>query len=244
MAKKGVSKSEPKADDVEARSGELALLLPGADSVDKVLVDNAVVKLNQLYRTKGLETAKALAECVIAIFFGGDAEAFASRGRRHVSFQELQGREDLQVSYLFLWNSCAVYNQLRLLPDDIGNALPMSHHKLLLPVKNTETKVALAETAVGENLSKRDFALRVKEARDTEKSESKLGRPPLPAFAKAFAKLDRIATLAGSEPVSQASFEHYSKEDARALLSNLEKQLDALKSVAHAVQLVLDAEPE
>lgn len=218
------------------KSTELAIALPGADSIDSALLDQVVANLNQLYAVKGLETARAVAESVIQFFFAGNVENFHDRHGSHLSFRELAKREDLRVTYQFVWNSCAVVDQLRMLPPDVANALPMSHHKMLLPIKDTSTKQALAKVAVDDGLTKRQFEVHVKKARAELKADSNAGRPPLPAFAKAFGKVRRIVEQAQSEDVGEHSFTHYSKEDARELLLRLEQDVAVLSSVAARVR--------
>lgn len=239
MARKKIATTEKKEARTRKPRTELALALPGAEAVDATLLDQAVADLNQLYRAKGLETARAVAECVIQVFFDGNVENFRARHGTHMSFKELGKRDDLQVSYQFIWNSCAVVEQLRSFPQDIADALPMSHHKLLLPVKDEAKKKALAKAAVKDHLSKRDFEARVKAVRAEQKTDSRAGRPPLPAFAKAFAKLKQVAHLAQSESINSESFAHYSKTEARTLLDHLDKDIEALKGVAAAVHQII-----
>ena len=221
-----------------AKATALAVQLPGADIIDGALLDRAVQELNQLYRTKGLETARAVAEVVIDVFFGGSLDNFKSRSGSHISFAELKKRSDLQVSYQFVWNSCAVYDQLRLLPQDVVDALPMSHQKLLLPVKNREQKVALAQAAVQENLGKRAFEERIKLVRTAE-SSSKAGRPPLPAFAKAFTVVKRAVTIASKGAIDESSFAHFSKDEARAQLDDWDQQVRDLAAVIARVRALV-----
>lgn len=236
MATKDKSKEKEKAPKKKKDSDALALTLPGGDAVDAGLLDRAVTELNQVYQTKGLETARTVAECVIEVFFDGKAENFLARGGSHVSFAALKKRADLQVSYQFVWNSCAVYEQLRLLPAEVANALPMSHHKLLLPIKSEAKKRELAASAVEHGMSKRNFEEKVKEARKENGGDSKAGRPPLPAFVKAFGKLGQIIKSAGTEEIGESSFLHFSKEDARSLLEDLEDDLDTLDEIMTKVR--------
>ena len=216
----------------------LAVQLPGADGIDGALLDRAVHELNQLYRTKGLETARAVAEVVIEVFFGGSVEDFKARSGSHISFVELKKRSDLQVSYQFVWNSCAVYDQLRQLPPDVADALPMSHQKLLLPVKDQQQKIALAQAAVQENLGKRAFEERIKLVRNAE-ATSKAGRPPLPAFAKAFTVVGRAVRILGKGKIDEDSFENFSKEEARARLTEWEQQISKLAAVVAQVRALV-----
>lgn len=236
MARSKVSNAEKKQSRTRKPRTDLAVALPGAEAIDAALVDQAVADLNHLYTAKGLETARSVAECVIQVFFGGNVETFRARHGTHMSFKELGKREDLQVSYQFIWNSCAVVEQLRMLPPEIADALPMSHHKLLLPVKDEAQKNSLAKAAVKDGLSKRDFEARVKEVRAEQKADSKAGRPPLPAFAKAFGKVKSIAQLVESEDVTEDSFAHFSKGDARQLLVDLDGHIATVVRVANRVR--------
>ncbi len=236
MVKKTAVVVEKKTRKPKASKTTLALALPGAEGIDTGLLDEAVHTLNRIYQAKGLETARDVAECVVQMFFGGSVDSFRSRNRTHLSFKELAKREDLQVSYQFVWNACAVVEQLRSLPPAIAKALPMSHHKMLLPIKDEEQKVLLATAAVEGGLSKRAFEDRVKVVRASQKADSKAGRPPLPAFAKAFGRLKAIVKLAQEEEVTEASFAHFSKEEAQALLAELNGQMRAITEIASRVR--------
>lgn len=228
------------ADDGDAaKVTELTVVLPGADDKDDALIDRLVGRLNQAYRVKGLETAREIAGSVIDLMFEGSAENFLARGNTHMSFKELKKRKDLQVSYLFVWNSCAVYGQLQQLPPVVADALPMSHHKLLLAVKDDDKKRELATVAVEQGLSKRAFEEQVNKVKKEQKGDSKVGRPALPAFAKAFGKLEQIVKQAKLEEISTASFTHYSKDDANELLSDFEDYIAELKVVAAQVRKAL-----
>jgi len=238
MVRKKVSETEVKKPKAKKPSMELAVELPGAASIEVSLLDQAVEKINNVYRTNALETARGVAECIIDVFFDGKVENFRKRNGTHLSFKELAKREDLQVSYQFVWNACAVVEQLRAFPDEIALALPMSHHKLLLTVKDDKEKVKLAEAAVKKGLSKRQFEERVKVVRENQSAEldSKAGRPPLPAFVKALGGLKKLVTQAQEGEISEDSFEHYSKDDAAKLLDEAEELIDELDAVITKVR--------
>jgi hypothetical protein len=219
----------------EAPAQALASALRGADAVDDHLLDEAVQRLNNLWQAKGLETARAVAECVIDLFFDGRPDQFFDRGKTHLSFTALKQRSDLHVSYLFMWNACAVYDQLRRLPTGIAEALPLSHHKLLLPVKDEDKKRELATQAVATGMSKQEFAAEVSKARKAMGDDSKGGRPPLPAFVKAFGKLKAVVELAESEAIDAGSFEHYDRAEALALAAEVEGLMGRLGVVLERV---------
>lgn len=215
---------------------ELAPVLPGEGKVSAPLVDATVAELNRIYVTKGLETARAVGECVLDNFFDGDTAKFRERGNGHVSFRELGKREDLHVGWQFIYNAVAVVEQYKGLPTDLAEALPLSHHKLLLTVKDESAKVELAKAAVTQNLGKRELEVRVKEARGPDDSASKAGRPPLPGFAKAVTALQKVVKTAEEDEVNEACFAHFSKEQATVVLEEMDRHIAALAAVAERVR--------
>jgi len=135
-----------------------------------------------------------------------------------------------------LWNACAVVDQLRLLPEEIREALPVAHHRLLLSVRDQDAKVDLARKAVEENLSKRVFEDEVRKAKRNEAGAVRLGRPPLPEFAKGITQLKTAVKRATSEDVSPEAFTVYSVTKTRALIEELEEQIDALQGLKAQIE--------
>lgn len=225
-------------------SGELvahAPALPGFAKQDQALLDEAVGKLNQIYALKGLETAREIGEYVLKTFFDGDPANFRERGKAHVSFRELASHPDLQVSYSFISNSVAVVDQLRLLPEEIAAALPFTHQKLLLPVKDPAEKVRLAEDALQRKLTSRDLANEVKRVKEQQREGARVGRPPDPAIAKAFGKLKAVRDLAQSEPINADIFARYSPAKAKVLFNDVEHWLADLQKTLDEARQALDA---
>ena len=219
---------------------QLAPSLPGEADIVVPLLDEAVAELNRIYVTKGLETARDIGEYVLEAFFAGDTANFRQRGNGHLTFRELGKREDLKVGWLFIWNAVAVVEQFGHLPRDVAEALPLSHHKLLLTVKDDNKKRELAEAALQQNLGKREFEARVKAARGPD-AASKAGRPPLPGFAKAVTGLRKVVKTATEEPIEAEAFAHLTVDEARALADELDAGIEALTTVAAQVRAVLAA---
>lgn len=224
----------PRKKATETTETALAPILPGEGVVVDQLVADAVAKLNHIYAAKGLETARDVGEYIIQTFFGGDPERFHERGKDHMSFRALAQHDDLQVSASFLWHACAVVEQLRLLPEDVGSALPLSHHRLLLSVKDPDEKERLARGAVERRLSKRDLEAEVVALRPAVAPESKPGRKALPPLAKGLTQLKKAVALAGSGDVASLD-----REKAKALLGELEEQMAALAKLKATVEAVV-----
>ena len=217
--------------EAEMHTRETDLVLAGEVDIDDDLLNEAVAEINRIHTAKGLELARAIGNYVVRVFFKDDLDNFGMREKKHATFRALAQRDDLQVSYATIWYSVAVLDQLRLLPEDIGSALPMAHHKLLLPVKDPKAKVRLAKKAVEKHLTSRDFAKEVKKARAKETEGARAGRPPLPAFVKGLNRLKKAIELATSEDVSDGTFATYSPEKARKLVGDLNGQIAALEAL-------------
>lgn len=211
----------------------LTPILPGEAELAADLLDQAVAEINRIYVAKGLEMARALGSYVLATFFGDDLDSFHSCEREHVTFRALAGREDLRVAYTTIWYSVAILEQLRQLPEDIAEALPLSHHKLLLPVHDEKAKEALARKAVEKGMSSRELADAIKKARRGKGTSA--GRPPLPAFVKGLTRITKAVELATSEAVDATTFAKYSPEKARALVAELDQQLGELQKLKEQV---------
>ncbi|TVQ96392.1 MAG: hypothetical protein EA398_15995 [Deltaproteobacteria bacterium] len=204
--------------------------LRGEAEVDEDLLRDAVSDINAIYAAKGLEMARALGNYVVETFFGGDLDRFHDRGRGHATFRALAGREDLQVAYTTIWYAVAVLDQLRQLPEDIAGALPLSHHKLLLPVRDAALKVELAERAVAERLSSRALAEVIRDARPRT-SGPRVGRPPLPAFVKGLTRLRRAVEVATAEPVDEAALQALPEEERAAMRAEFDAHIEALQAL-------------
>ncbi len=216
----------------------LATALPGESSVDVELVERTVNELNELHKTKGLETARAMGERLLAAFFAGEAQNFRDRGKDHLSFRALTGHEHLTVSYTFLYHAVGVVEQLGMLPPELGEALSFSHHKLLLPVHGRDAKLRLARRAVLKRLSVRAFDEDVRAWRERSDADQgpRRGRPRLPGFVKTLKRLPRSRELSIERLFSDQDFEYYTHADARRLLAETEASLELLRKVAQELR--------
>jgi hypothetical protein len=205
--------------------------LPGAAALDRRLVDQAVHDLNRIHAAKGLETAREMGEYIVSTFFGGDAGAFDAHGRGHISFGALAQRDDLQVSKSAIWYAVKLLPQLRQLPPTVAQALPMSHHRLLLHVDDPKAKAKLAEKAVKKGLSKRQLEGEIEKLKKRDPGAPPRGRRPLPGFVKAFNRLKKVAEAAELTEVDDAALRSFGLDNARRYLDEVEQGLAQLKAV-------------
>jgi hypothetical protein len=213
--------------------------LPGEAEVDSALISKAVFEINRFYSAQGLETARAIGQYVIDTFFGGSLEVFHKRDGGHLSFRALAKHDDLRVSYSWLHNAVAVVEQWDLLPEDIRSALPFTHQKLLLPVKDTEVKVRLAREVVEKDMAKEALAKKIQKLRAKEEG-TKAGRPVLPTFVKGLTKLRKAIEEATSDTVTVEAFSKYTPKQARDLLEDVGQELKSLQEMFDRVRAVAD----
>jgi hypothetical protein len=230
---------------VLAATSRKASPLPGETSVRRDLIDSAVRELNRIYVTKGLEAARGVGEHVLRTFFDGKVENFRRRGQKHVSFRKLAGRDDLRVSYGFIWKCVAFVDQLKALPSDLANALPVTHHTLLLPVHDEKTKVTLARKAVRENLTKRELAVEVRRIRKHKSNGgARRGRPPTLPIARLLHSFGRLATLARSKEMADSGDLHgLPLEKVRTMIGEAERHLATMHTLVERLRRHFDDVP-
>jgi hypothetical protein len=203
------------------------------------LVDEAVAEVNRLYLSRGVDTGRLIGEYLLGRFFGGEVVLYHACVRRHLSFDALRNHADLRVSASFLWYSTAVAAQFRQLPPELAQALPMSHHRVLVHVHDPAQKVELARVAVDGGLSKRALEQRVRQLQRARPEQTRRGRPALPAFVKAFHQLGQVRDEAISERLTAADLRHLSRAELTRLLDAAEDALCALDETIDAVREVI-----
>ncbi len=221
-----------------ATTTAVAAPLPGARRVDAALLDAVVADVNRITTTSGLEHARAVAEVVVGRLGGGDLDAFQAAASEHATWRALASRTDLAVSHSFLWSCVAVLEQLRELPPEIGMALPVSHHKRLLTVKDDDVKLALATRAVEEGMTVQELEAAVAATRpDGAKGE---GRKPLPPFAKAIRGLPRLFEGVKASDVTPRAIAKLGADEVEDLVAILDSQLATLHALRDALAAGLD----
>lgn len=202
--------------------------LPGELAVDDQLVQATVARLNLIYVSKGLETARLVGEALLASFFDDQLEVFEQRAPSHLSFRALAEHAQLRVSHSFLWYSVRLLPQLRALPEELATALPLSHHRLLLHVKDTQEKTELAQLAVERSLGKRELGEEIRKRRAGSESGARRGRKALPAFVKAFNTVRKAAQSIDAEQLGPSDLRDFGVDQARDYLAEVEQTLEQL----------------
>lgn len=217
--------------------------LPGAAKVDKKLLDEVVEHVNHLHTAKGLELARAMGEYLVKTLFGGKLENFGAE-KKHASWRALAERDDILVSHSTLWYSVAILAQLRQLPEDIGTALSVSHHRRLLPVRDAKAKETLAKRVVEEGLTIAQLEKEVARQRKKEKKGDRRGRPAIPDYLKSLRRLPKLVDPLRDYVISTEDVEAAGVDAMREILKSLSEQLDTLQAAKEEIEAALEAARE
>jgi len=227
----GVSKPVGVFDASRVRSNRIGIepVPVSATEVDLDLVDRAVRDLNAIYTTKALETACEIGEYVIGRFFGGSLDKLSRYGDGHASFRALTKHPELRFSATYLWTAVAVVGQLRELPEGVGCRLPLSHHRLLMPLRDPSVKTVLARKALNYHFSKRELAREIGRLRQRGvlRRRRKCGRSEvLKAMSQLVEASEDFVRAATSEDTAMG---RPAEKDVNSLLGRLELDLDAVR---------------
>lgn len=233
--------TEPDA--VTSQTTTLAPRLPGEAKVDNELVDQAVEQINRLYTGRALEMAREIGAYVLETFFAGDANNFRERGGEHATFRELSEREDLQFSKIWLWRAVSVYDQLKLLPENIAEALPYTHHTLLLPLHDETKKIELAKKAVEKGWTKDVLQAEVTKVREKEKT-SKGGRKPLLPFVKTVNRLEKFLASEEEHFSGLDEVEELDEDEVKRIQKTIKRMKLKLDQIALGLKVSSDEVPE
>jgi hypothetical protein len=161
---------------------------------EAALVDGAVLWLNRSVHASGVQLAVQVSDFVLSTFFGGNYDQFQSNDpTKPVTFAALCQREDLAISEHTLYRLVRIGREVGLLPQDVGEALSLSHHRLLLAVDDTSTRRSLAKQAAKQGWSVEELANAIKEKQPPDPKRP--GRPPLPPMMKQLGAVTRAAKL-------------------------------------------------
>ena len=201
-------------------------LLPGELDVDEALVATAVVEIRRIHRTGVLHTALAVGEYVVRTFFDGDLELFRAREAGHVSYARLAEDPELGMKAAGLWTAVNLLGQREVLGKALTEQLSLSHHRVLLSVKDEERKRELAELVLEEGLDREALT----ELTRKQRRGARPGVKALPLWFKTARKgakeLRKLGQLEGRDAVSPSRW-----EELRALVAEADEAWAELKAM-------------
>jgi hypothetical protein len=215
--------------------------LPGEREVDSKLVQQCVLAVRALYGQGGVEASRQIGELLLQTFFEGDPELFERTRRYHASYRSMLSSPELPASNSFLWYSIRLIDHLKLLPDEIAEALPLSHHRLLMHIHQPEIRIQMARMAVSNGWSKRSLEAAVREASPRSPRRSP-GRPRTPAFVKGLRQLNQAVELVGAETIDNSLLGRVERDELAGLLQQAATDLERLSGLMGTIhkQMIRD----
>ena len=197
--------------------------LPILTAEQAALVDAVAVMVRNAYVAGGLTTLLAIGRIVLDAMFDGDIDRFKAigTGKRHASYFALSKRDDIGISASSLWYAVALHDNVRLLGQDDAQRIPTSHHRVLVHVRDVETRKDLARRTIAENLTVKKLAALVPPRQVVEPGKRGRGRPALPVAVKALGELERI--VGGLPEVTPQSVHGVEGEDVAEMRARVEK---------------------
>jgi hypothetical protein len=220
------------------RPGHRTVVPTPAPDPGEVDIDAAVAEINRIYITGGLKTTVAVGRFILDTFFGGDIVAFSSKGPGWPSFAELHQRHDLAMSYSVLSYSVQVAHQVRQLPQDIAWKLNISHHRVLVRVKDLDVKTEFARLAVEEGLHTKELKTRVYRAIGADPSRP--GRTQLSPPALAVRRLERKSREFVREMGRGGLWDRVPDEEQADVVARLERTIRRLERVRDGLEQEVD----
>jgi hypothetical protein len=204
--------------------------LPGEREVDEALLKRCVMAIRALYGQGGLEASRQIGELLLRTFFAGDSEHFERPRRFHATYRALLSSSDLPASNSFLWYSIRLIEHLELLPDEIADVLPLSHHRLLMHIHDPDVRIQMAQLAADNGWSKRRLETAVREATPRSRRRS-AGRPRTPSFVKGLRQLNEAVELVGAEKIDHSLLGRVERDELAGLLLQAATDLERLSGL-------------
>ncbi len=188
-------------------------------------LDEAVATLNDLATEVGLATSLRIGAYLLDAFFGGDPERYRTESSHQEAFRALLRHPDLVPSTSFLWYAIAVHLQYEELPPAVAARLPLSHHRVLLPLRDQDLKLRLAKRAAWNRWSKREL---VREVQHRTQRSPQRGRPRLPTFVKGARLLRKALDHVDPTALDETRCQRFGAEQCLEALAALEADLETL----------------
>lgn len=188
-------------------------------SRDDCLVNQVVASIGELSRAAALDFALSVGCLIIDQLYGGDLNAWRSRGTKAMSFRKLAKHPELPMSPGALYRSVAIYELSARLGCARWQSLSASHLRLVLPLPPQEQSELLARADEERwTLSRLEREVVLVRTRYPGKN-LKGGRRRSSALLSQLRNIERALAVLGDPPFGAEP----SPENAQAALASLER---------------------
>ena len=198
-----------------------------AKTVDKEqkLLNLAVRDINKLNQKHLKARFNAVGEYVVKTFFASDPSKVGERDRT-VTFRKLAKRDDLDVSFSYVWRAAKAVALRQMLSEEVANQLNVSQQFELVTVMDDEALAGeLARWTVKEQPNRQELVERVSQARNKTGGTDAPEQRTVPPFVRAMTRLYRAIRRVEDTEVDFDEVECYTPEEARSIKTMLDDQI-------------------
>jgi hypothetical protein len=197
--------------------------------LDHADLDHAAVFIARHKALRGAELARVVGDYVLAAFFDGDFAEFCRKSRsKPVKFRSLVARRELGFSAGRLCLLVRISQQLRELPQELGDALSLSHHRALLPLREPGLKRRLADAARRHRWSSH----RLEEEVRGHLASCRAGRKPVGVLVRSLGQLNQSIREVQRAAAIPGELSRLHTGDLNALRESAQLCRDALAELA------------
>ena len=217
--------------------GTAGAIVQSEARADEALIDRAVAHLRRVIVGGQVRATVEAGEYVIREFYGSVERARSRDPRKDASLARLAERApEFGMSPSTLAYVVPVALAVRDLGLSLAHGLGISRLRTLTPIKDSEQRRLLAETATSSGWTVAKLRERV---RKIEKPHAS-GRPGLPAIERAVARLARVADVEISDAAGiRAGLDDLTPRRARVLLQSVNRVQADLERVEKLLQRVV-----
>ena len=200
----------------------------GPDKADERLVDAAIAHLRRVVVGGQVETLIQVGEYLIENFYGGADEARSRSPFKAASLRRLVARAaEFGMTPSTLGYVVPVTLAAREVGATLAGRLGVSRLRVLLPVKNTDQRRLIAQTAVSSGWSVEKLKTRV---RKTARAHAG-GRPAIPAIERLVGRAARLLDAQTTSAHLREGLDRLAPARARRLLADVNRAQENLERV-------------
>ena len=175
--------------------------LPGGARLEPELLQRCLEHAQSTWSRDSLAAAIQIGRHVIDTLFRGDPALAELVGGRHPTLRALRRSRLLPFAAAYLWTCIRLVGQVAAFTEAGVGALPFSHHRVLLGVRDERVRVAMARAAHEQDWTRAHLVGAIAAAASGTQAEPRPGRLPRPVLAEVADGLEALhRTLGEARP--------------------------------------------
>lgn len=171
--------------------------LPGGARLEPELLQRCLDHAQSTWSRDSLAAAIQIGRHVIDTLFRGDAALAELVGGRHPTLRALRRSRLLPFAAAYLWTCIRLVGQVGAFTEAGVGALPFSHHRVLLGVRDERVRVAMARAAHEKGWTRKHLVGAIAATASGTPAEPRPGRLPRPVLAEVADGLEALQRTLG-----------------------------------------------